>query len=168
MLGRVRVGLSLLSVIAIYPVILLSNTYIEFLTRKVDAGIFFDARIQMFKFWMNQFLTNPFIVPAVGPPPWQFYQHFHNLFADIHRISGVWALCAAAGLILYIFIRLIYLVYCNKQIGYYLLSVAIPLMSIMLSSVVPEGEKQPFLALLLIGAISERCISDMPESLGLG
>lgn len=168
MVGRVRVGLSLLSVIAIYPMMLLINTNIEFLTRKVDAGIFFDARIKMFKFWIEQVLTNPFVVPAVGPPPWDSYQHFHNFFADLHRISGVWALFIVATLIMYIFIRLIYLTYFNKRIGYYLLAVAIPLILIMLSTVVPEGEKQPFLALLLIGSITERCISDMSKPLDLG
>ena len=168
MLGRVRMGLSLLSVIATYPVLLICNAYIEFLARKVDAGIFVDARTQMFKFWIEQFLVNPFMAPAVGPPPWNSHQHFHNFFADVHRISGFWALCFAIILIGYIFIRLMYLTYFNRQIGSYLLSMGFPILLIMLSSVVPEGEKQPFLALLLIGAIAERCISGMPKPLDLG
>lgn len=165
---KLKLGLILLATLISYPLLLVANIHFGFLSRKLDGGIFFDARIQMFKSWLEQIASNPFLTTIVGPSPWDTLPHFHNFFADVHRISGFWALCFAIILIGYIFIRLMYLTYFNRQIGCYLLSMAFPILLIMLSSVVPEGEKQPFLALLLIGAIAERCISGMPKPLDLG
>jgi hypothetical protein len=154
-----KLGLWVLSLLAIYPLLLLVNHYAPFLDREIKTDIFLDARFEMVVFWLHQMLANPFGSPLVGPPPLDMYPHFHSFFADIHRISGFWALLSSVLLILYIFVRLIYLSYWNRQLGFYLLAIAIPIFLIMISSVVPEGERQFFLALLLIGALCERYLS---------
>lgn len=110
----------------------------------------------MNKFWLEGFLQDPFKPIEVGPPEWSHLPWFHNFFADVHRISGFWALLAAIILVSYIFIRLIALFRVNKKFGGFLLAVAIPTFLIMMTSVVPEGEKQPFILMLLIGSVCER------------
>ncbi|WP_286225619.1 hypothetical protein [Polynucleobacter sp. HIN7] len=154
-----KLGSWVLSLLAIYPLLILVNDYASFLDREIKTDIFLDARFEMVVFWLYQLLANPFGSPLVGPPPLDMYPHFHNFFADIHRISGFWPLLSAILLVLYIFIRLIYLSYWNRQLGFYLLAIAVPIFLIMISSVVPEGERQPFLALLLIGALCERYLA---------
>jgi len=160
-LGRLKIGLALIATVSIYPLLLVSNKHLNFLDRKIDVDILSDARIQMFSFWLERILGNPFVRPPVGPPKLDSFPYFHNFFADIHRISGFWALVLAITVSGYIVFRLIFLTYRDKRYGYYLLSMATPFLFIMFSSVVPEGEKQPFLGLLLIGAISERLLSDI-------
>lgn len=142
-----------------FPLLFLIGNNFGFMNRKIDVGIFFDNRIQMLNSWLEQLVANPFLVPNVGPPSWEAWQHFHNFFADVHRISGVFALVMAVTLIMYIFIRLIYLTYRSKSIGLYLLGIAAPIFLIMVSSVVPEGEKQPFLVFLMIGMICDAHLS---------
>jgi len=106
-------------------------------------------------YWFERVIANPFQRVEVGPAPWDSLQWFHNFFADIHRLSGFWALLAAVILVSYIFIRLLFVIRVDRRLGLFLMAIAIPCFLIMNTSVVPEGERQPFLLLLAIGAISE-------------
>lgn len=159
-IGRVRAGLVVFSIMLVYPLLLWIDSHLGtgFLYRRIDTGIFLDARIQMFSHWLHLILADPFTRQLVGPAPWDILPHFHNFFADIHRVSGLWALCATVTLTLYIFVRLIWLTIQDRLAGAYLLAIAIPAFLIMVSSVVPEGEKQPFIALLLVAGICERLL----------
>ena len=130
-----------------------------FLYRPLDQNLFHDARFQMIQYWFNHFVENPFQRSEVGPAPWSDLQWFHNFFADIHRLSGFWALLAAVVLIGFIFFRLFWVIKIDKRFGLFLMAIAIPCFLIMNTSVVPEGERQPFLLLLTIGAIAEVTIS---------
>ncbi len=127
----------------------------NFLHRPLDQTLFNDARFQMFQYWFERVIANPFQRIEVGPAPWDVYPWFHNFFADIHRLSGFWALLAAVVLTSYIFIRLFFVIRVDRRLGLFLMTIAIPCFLIMNTSVVPEGERQPFLLLLAIGAISE-------------
>jgi hypothetical protein len=166
MLGRYRLASALLLVVAFAAMSLLIDHHYQvgILARQIDATLFTDARIQMGTYWINQLIANPFSMPLVGPEPLNQYPYFHSFFADIHRISGFWALCAAIALIGYIFLRIAYLIYCNKQLGLWLMATAIPIFLIMISSVVPEGEKQPFIALLLVACMCESLLSSQNNS----
>lgn len=127
----------------------------NFLHRPLDQALFNDARFQMFQYWFERLIANPFQRVEVGPAPWDSLQWFHNFFADIHRLSGFWALLTAVILVSYIFIRLLFVIRVNRRVGLFLMVIAIPCFLIMNTSVVPEAERQPFLLLLAIGAISE-------------
>lgn len=130
-----------------------------FLYRPLDHRFFNDGRFQMFQFWLSHFLEDPFHRIDVGPTQWAHLPWFHNFFADIHRLSGFWTLLAAVILITYIFYRILCVIRIDKRFSFFLMAVAIPCFLIMNTSVVPEGERQPFLLLLAIGAISEVAIS---------
>lgn len=123
--------------------------------RQLDQNILNDPRFQMLDYWLQNIISNPFQRINVGPDPWSVYPWFHNFFADIHRLSGFWALLTALILVTYIFIRLIKLIQVNRRLGFFLMAIAIPCFLIMNTSVVPEAERQPFLLLLAIGSISE-------------
>lgn len=127
----------------------------NFLYRPLDQSLFNDARFQMFHYWLEHLVVDPFKRVEVGPIPWNHLQWFHNFFADIHRLSGFWALLTAVILVAYIIIRLISVIRIDRRLGLFLMAIAIPCFLIMNTSVVPEGERQPFLLLLAIGAISE-------------
>ncbi len=130
-----------------------------FLYRPLDQHFFNDGRFQMLQFWLEHLIANPFQRAEVGPAQLAYLQWFHNFFADVHRLSGFWALLAAAILIGYIFYKILCVVRIDKRFGLFLMAIAIPCFLIMNTSVVPEGERQPFLLLLAIGAISEVAIS---------
>ena len=127
--------------------------------RPLDQNLFTDGRFQMFRFWFEHLISNPFKRVNVGPAPWDSYAWFHNFFADIHRLSGFWALLAAAILMAFIFYRIICVIKLDRRFGLFLMAMAFPCFLIMNTSVVPEGERQPFLLLLAIGAIAEVTIS---------
>lgn len=127
----------------------------NFLYRPIDQNFFNDARFQMLQYWLDHLVANPFQRVEVGPAEWASLQWFHNFFADLHRLSGFWALLTAVILIAYIFYRTLCVILINKRFGLFLMAVAIPCFLIMNTSVVPEGERQPFLLLLAIGAIAE-------------
>lgn len=129
------------------------------LYRPLDQTLLNDARFQMFQYWLERVIANPFQRVEVGPAPWDTLQWFHNFFADIHRLSGFWALLAAVILVAYIFLRIICVIQRDRRFGLFLMAIAIPCFLIMNTSVVPEGERQPFLLLLAIGAISEVFLS---------
>ena len=127
-------------------------------TLNSGAGLLNDPRIQMVKYWLEHFIQAPFDRIEVGPSEFSGLPWFHNFFADIHRVSGFWALLAALILIGFIFYRLICLYRANRELGGFLLAVAIPTFLIMMTSIVPEGEKQPLVLMLLIGSVCERLL----------
>lgn len=161
-----RPSLILITLLAIYPSLLLIDKLlgIQLLHRPVNRNLLSDARFEMFQFWTNHLFANPFQRIEVGPPPWDSLQWFHNFFADIHRLSGFWALLAAVILVAYIFYRVLCVISKEQRIGLFLMAVAIPNFLIMNTSVVPEGERQPFLLLLAIGAISEVILANLKHA----
>lgn len=157
LLGRWRFSLAVFFSIASYPILLRVDQLLGtgFLSRVVNHGLLSDARFVMFQFWLEHLIENPFKRTEVGPAPWDTLQWFHNFFADVHRLSGFWALLAAVILVSYIFFRVLCVIKREKRLGLFLMSMAIYCFLIMNTSVVPEGERQPFLLLLAIGVISE-------------
>ena len=113
----------------------------------------------MFQYWFGRVAVNPFERINVGPAQWSDLFWFHNFFADVHRLSGFLALLMAIILMAYIFYRIICVIRIDLRVGLFLMAIAIPCFLIMNTSVVPEGERQPFLLMLAIGAISEVLIS---------
>jgi hypothetical protein len=152
---------SILSFLFVYPILLVFDHLLgsAYLLRRLDESLFNDARFQMLQIWLNHFLEKPFLRVEVSPAVWSDIQWFHNFFADIHRFSGFWALIAAGFLMTFIFCRLICVIRVNRRFGLFLMAVSLPCFLIINTSVVPEGERQPFLLLLAIGAISEVTIS---------
>lgn len=140
-----------------YPTFRVLNQEIAttFLNRPIDQSILSDSRFQILQYWVQNIITAPFQRVAVGPAPWDSLQWFHNFFADIHRLSGFWALLAAVILVAYIFVRILCVMRRDKRFGLFLMAIFIPCFLIMNTSVVPEGERQPFLLLLALGAIAE-------------
>lgn len=149
--------ISICTLFLIYPTIMWSDKYVgtNLLHRPLDENLFNDGRFQMFHYWISRIAVNPFERIDVGPAQWAYLHWFHNFFADVHRLSGFWALLSAIVLVCYIFIRLLYTIRANRRLGLFLMAIAIPCFLIMNTSVVPEGERQPFLLLLAIGVISE-------------
>jgi hypothetical protein len=166
-LGKWRPALILLALLATYPTLQMIDQLfgIGLLYRPIKAEMLNDARFQMFQFWLDHLIVNPFQRVEVGPAPWDSLQWFHNFFADIHRLSGFWGLLSAVILVSYIFVRLLYLIKLDRRIGLFLMAVAIPCFLIMNTSVVPEGERQPFLLLLAIGAITEVILGKSRQTL---
>ena len=156
-----RSFLAIASLLAAYPLLRRLDQFLgtEFLHRAVGPSLLNDARFQMFHFWVEKVIKNPFERIEVGPVQWSDLQWFHNFFADAHRLSGFWALLAAIILMIYIFYRIICVIRIDRRVGLFLMAIAIPCFLIMNTSVVPEGERQPFLLMLAIGAISEVLIS---------
>jgi hypothetical protein len=129
------------------------------LSRPLDQSLINDARFQMFHYWFERVVVNPFERIEVDPTRWPGLPWFHNFFADVHRLSGFWALLIAITLMTYIFYKIICVIRIEQRVGLFLMAIAIPCFLIMNTSVVPEGERQPFLLMLAIGAISEVLIS---------
>jgi hypothetical protein len=157
LLGRWRSSLVVFFCLASYPIILNIDQLLgaNFLNRAINHNLLSDARFMMFQFWLEHLIENPFKRTEVGPAPWDTLQWFHNFFADVHRLSGFWALLAAVILVSYIFFRVLCVIKREGRFGLFLMSMAICCFLIMNASVVPEGERQPFLLLLAIGVISE-------------
>ena len=168
-IGPVIVAISLLllrswKVFLVICALLLSYPLLRWLDQVMGAMLFYrplnqslltDARFQMFRYWLERVTVNPWQRIEVGPAPWNDLQWFHNFFADIHRLSGFWALLAAIALMVFIFFRLLCVIRRDGRLGLFLMAIAIPCFLIMNTSVVPEAERQPFLLMLAIGAISE-------------
>lgn len=149
-----------------YPLLLKIDQLMgtSFFFRPITPHLIKDARFDMFLYWLEHILVNPFQRIEVGPAQWDHLQWFHNFFADLHRLSGFWALITAVILTSYIFLRLFYLIKIETKFGLFLIGVAIPCFLIMNTSVVPEGERQPFLLLLAIGAISEAMLANLKRT----
>jgi len=147
--------------LACYPGLWLANSILPNSpwNRPLNGGLMHDGRFQMLSYWFKHLIQDPFTRIEVGPAPLNMYPWFHNFFADIHRLSGFWALVAAALLISYIFYRLILLIRIDRSMGFFLLAIAIPMFLIMNTSIVPEGERQPFLLLIFIGVICEKFLT---------
>jgi hypothetical protein len=127
---------------------------IAFPERPIGFAMLADARFTLFhKAFIQQLIHDPFhyaVVPEICAYPW-----FHNFFADVHRSSGLWAFLLSLTLSAWIVTRTIQLALINK-IGQVLLSVLVPIFLVMNTSVVPEGEMQPFLIFIMLGTIAER------------
>jgi len=165
LLGRWRSSIVVFFCMASYPIFLKVDQLlgVNFLSRVVNHDLLIDARFVMFQFWLEHLIENPFKLIEVGPAPWDTLQWFHNFFADVHRLSGFWALLTAVILVSYIFIRVLSVIKREKRLGLFLMSIAICCFLIMNTSVVPEGERQPFLLLLAIGVISEVILARLPK-----
>lgn len=156
-LKRYRAGLMLFSICLVYPALLWLEGYfgIIILPRKLDTNLLTDARVQMLRFWCSQVWIDPWSRVEVGPAPWDSLYWFHNFFADAHRLSGLRATLAAGIFFGVFFIRTIYLLWLRPAWGAFVLAVALPTFMIANTSVVPEGERQPFLLLVLLYSICE-------------
>jgi hypothetical protein len=119
----------------------------------------------MLSYWLTHLIEAPFTRIEVGPPQWQDLQWFHNFFADVHRFSGFWGLSAAILLLGFIFYKLMLLIRANQSMGLFLMAIAIPIFLIMNTSVVPEGERQPFFLLIFIGVICEKLLATHKKNL---
>lgn len=53
----------------------------------------------------------------------------------------------------------------NQSMGLFLIAIAIPIFLIMNTSVVPEGERQPFFLLIFIGVICEKLLATHKKNL---
>jgi len=147
--------------LACYPTLWLANSLLPNSpwTRFLNGDIMNDARFQMLSYWFSHLIKDPFTRIEVGPAQWQDLQWFHNFFADVHRFSGFWSLATALLLFGFIFYRLILLIRTNQNMGLFLTAIAIPIFLIMNTSVVPEGERQPFFLLIFIGVICEKLLA---------
>jgi hypothetical protein len=130
-----------------------------FLARPVTISLLHDTRFEMLFFWIRHLINDPFARILVGPEQWKDLLWFHNFFADVHRLSGFWALSAAVLLVGYIFFRLLMLIRFDRAMGLFLMAIAIPMLLIMCTSVVPEGERQPLFLLIFIGIICEKLLA---------
>lgn len=138
----------------------LGYTILEFSSREIDFNIFKDGRFIAYKYYFHNLLWDPFAYPRV---PAAFEQnsshHFHNFFADAHRLSGFWSFLSAVLLVGYIGIRVLQAAIKAPE-GRMLLMVLIPVFLILNTSVVPEGEFQPILLILLLGGCAESILRE--------
>lgn len=156
-LKRYREGSLVFLICLAYPLLLLLESFsgLQLLPRKLDANLLADARIEMLQFWVMHVWADPWVRVAVGPAPWDSVYWFHNFFADVHRLSGLKAVLAACAFFGLLFIRTSCLLWRRPAWGAFLLAVALPIFMIMNTSVVPEGERQPFLLLIMLYTICE-------------
>ena len=156
-LKRYYTGLMVFSICLICPILLSLEGFfgINILPRKLDANLLTDARVEMFRFWFSHVWKDPWSRVEVGPAPWDSLYWFHNFFADVHRLSGLKPVLAACAFFGLLFIRTIYLFWLRPAWGAFVLAVAFPTFMIANTSVVPEGERQPFLLLVLLYSICE-------------
>lgn len=156
-LKRYRMGLAVLLVCLLYPAfIFLEGSFgIVILPRKLEANLLTDARVEMFRFWLSHVWIDPWSRVEVGPAPWDTIYWFHNFFADVHRLSGLKPMLLALIFMCVFFMRAIYLLRQRPAWGAFLLAVASPTFVLINTSVVPEGEVQPFLMIILLCSICE-------------
>ena len=150
-------GLSLVIVIVIAA--------LEHLKRPIGTNIVHDGRIKMLSSFIHQLLINPFN-HALVPKEIQFEtttHYFHNFFADAHRLSGFWGFLSAVILVAFIGYRTLTAAQVS-DFGKVMLLLFIPTFLILNTSVVPEGEFQPILLILLIGGCSESILRSLKIS----
>jgi hypothetical protein len=129
---------------------------LHFLRRPVEGNIVHDLRIQMMASFFSQVSQAPFAHPTV-PLAMQAattVHYFHNFFADAYRLSGPFCFLAALLLVVTIGAR-VFMLSLTQRSGVMMIVLFFVTLSILLSSVVPEGEFQPLLLLLLIGGTTE-------------
>lgn len=130
------------------------------LERPVGLDVLKDVRFDAYFSFLQQFLSSPF---AYAKVPLSFEQvasnHFHNFFADAHRLSGFWSFLSAVLLVGFIGIRVLQAAIKAPE-GRMLLMVFIPVFLILSTSVVPEGEFQPILLILLLGGCAESILKE--------
>lgn len=166
-LRRYRLAALIFSLCLVYPGLIYLESFlgITILPRKLGADLLADARVQMFGYWVTHLLNDPWQRVHVGPAPWDTLFWFHNVFADIHRLSGLPALIAFVAFLVVFFARTFWLLWRRPSWGAFVLAVAIPTFMIMNTSVVPEAEKQPFLMMILLYSICECLLWKTPKKL---
>lgn len=157
MLKRYRLGLTFFSIILIYPLFIwLESVFgVTIVPRKIEHSLLTDARVVMIGHWVKHVWADPWVRIDVGPPPYDSLYWFHNFFADIHRLSGLKAMVAAILFSAIFFIRAFYLLWQRPTWGAFMLATVLPIFLIMNTSVVPEGECQPFVLMILLCSICE-------------
>jgi hypothetical protein len=129
----------------------------------VNFEIFRDARFTIYlSSFIEQLLRDPLQHACVDPllvAEGRLYIWFHNFFADAHRLSGLWSFLSAVLLVGYIGIRVLQAAIKAPE-GRVLLIVFIPVFLILNTSVVPEGEFQPILLILLLGGCAESILRE--------
>ena len=131
---------------------------VQYLKRPINFEILRDARFTMYlSSFIEQVVRDPFQhahVDRVLVAEGKLYIWFHNFFADAHRLSGFWCLLSATGMILYIGVRIVMAAIVSDE-GKVLLMLFIVTSLILCTSVVPEGEFQPILLVLILGGCAE-------------
>jgi hypothetical protein len=126
-----------------------------------QTNIFSDGRFGLQSIFLKQFFNHPFKNAsldindqiAYGKVWW-----FHNFFADVHRSSGIIPFVLAVILVGFIGARIYYnIFYKGGNMIFFLMFIFVFL--ILNSSVVPEGEFQPLLLVLLLGSINESVLA---------
>ncbi len=128
-----------------------------FFPRPLEMNLTSDPRMLLLKSFGEQLLSDPLkqaIVPLdIGASSCSGVW-FHNFFADVHRSSGFVAFLLSILLTAFIGCRLI-LAALRSTEGIVLLPLFFCNLCILMTSVVPEGEFQPLLLLILIGSVTE-------------
>ncbi|GEM_PF-5395809 len=151
------VFLSTLTIFLVSLGILFSN-----LKRPVSAVLFEDPRFAMGFSFLKQFVSSP-LRHAQMTSEMQILagsHYYHNFFADADRLSGFWSLLAACALLGYVGIRILQLSFACAE-GRVLLFMYLPVLLILNTTVVPEGEFQPILLAILLGGIAESIFRQM-------
>ena len=130
------------------------------LERPVGLDVLKNVRFNAYFSFLQQFVSSPL---AYAKVPLSFEQvasnHFHNFFADSHRLSGLWSFLSAVFLVGYTGLRVLQAAIKAPE-GRMLLMVFIPVFLILNTSVVPEGEFQPILLILLLGGCAESILRE--------
>ena len=141
----------------VVAIAMISIVFIYFLPRTIDFTIFKDARFLMFNEWLSALIASPLERVSATTTmiaiklPW-----FHNFIADVQRLSGSIPLVLSILLFLYILIRVFALRKICVAVFVPLVLIYVSCISIISTSVVPEGEIQFWLLIVTIGGIAER------------
>lgn len=142
---------------------ILVSFVLQKLERPVNFEIFCDARFTIYlSSFIEQLLRDPVQYAYVDPvrvAEGSLYIWFHNFFADAHRLSGFWSFLSAVLLVGYIGIRVVQAAIKDPE-GRMLFMVFIPVFLIINTTVVPEGEFQPILLILLLGGCAESILRE--------
>lgn len=139
----------------------INSFHAELLHRKIDSSIFNDGRFLMFKHAISQIYQHPFYSPTPGPGIFTSSPWFHNFFIDIYRSSGFIVFIVSILIFAYIATIIVVSRKFDKLSSYVLMLVYTCVLPLLLTSVVPEGELQPFLVYLIIfsTALSILCLN---------
>lgn len=131
---------------------------VQYLKRPINLEVLRDARFTMYlSSFFEQIARDPFQHAHVDRglvAEGKLYIWFHNFFADAHRLSGFWGLLSATVMFLYIAVRIVLSAIVSED-GKILLMLFIVASLILCTSVVPEGEFQPILLVLVLGGCAE-------------
>lgn len=119
-------------------------------------NLFQDPRFYFMKLFINQLIHDPLsnaVFSLEEQRKWGVWW-FHNFFADVHRSSGFIPFIFSIILAAYIGIRLFKSAITDRE-NSALFYFYITILFLLSSSVVPEGEWQPLILLVMIGSINE-------------